>query len=383
MRTSEDIIEGGFFRRNKEVLLAATVLLAVFGLVAGLMLAGRSEQKTAAPVRGQAPALPADLTVGHQVLGEHPFDAGVWTQGLDTDPLDPNRLLVSAGSADGTSPSRIWFQNLETGEKSRVTELPCYGEPHTVTDPSTGEITNRCVFAEGAAFASAGTAVWQLTWTDGVAYLRSPGDLSVQGVGIYGSTDAAPSVAVSAENPQAPVVAHGESGAATQQGWGVCSFVGDEKRPRGLMVTSDGTADLRIRDVSDFTAGDDPVTVHVPGTQGHQAMAAVSGANELACGTFGGAQGIWANMYPGNQLAFISMEAADRGAVRAVVDLGDVLARQKAHNPAAKMPNGVAVLSNGDVSNDEKAGTAELLVTGKQWDRIYRIKVDAPKHQQD
>lgn len=133
--------------------------------------------------------------------------------------------------------------------------------------------------------------------------------------------------------------------AYTGEGWGIC-YQEESKR----LVMSDGTATLTLRDPQTFE-----VIRKVEVKEGGKALEKL---NELECR--GGR--VWANVWYRNDLVRIDLE---RGEVDMVVRVGEL-----PDSPRGVL-NGVAALP----------GTDDLLITGKNWEHLYRIRTDKPAAQ--
>ncbi len=156
-----------------------------------------------------------------------------------------------------------------------------------------------------------GDRLWQLTYTSGLAIERDPATL--------------------AERRQ--VTYQGE-------GWGLCY---DGNR----LVMSDGSDRLTFRDPVTFTPSGQ-VAVHLDGEPVRQ-------LNELECA--GGV--VWANVYQTDRIVRIDPST---GTVTGVVDASGLLSAQQ--RSTADVLNGIAAIP----------GTDELLITGKNWPSLFRVR---------
>jgi glutaminyl-peptide cyclotransferase len=221
-----------------------------------------------------------------QVLARLPHDTTMYTEGLE---IHDGVLYESSGLA---GQSRIQASALSSTAKLREAALPAplFGEGLTV----------------------AGTRLWQLTWTNGVAIERDPATLAQRRTVTY----------------------QGE-------GWGLCH---DGHR----LVMSDGTDRLTFRDPATF-APSGQVQVRLDGEPVRQ-------LNELEC-----ADGVvWANVFQTDRILRINPST---GTVTGVVDASGLF---RSHS----------VGSEGDVLNGIAAvpGTDEFLITGKHWPSLFRVR---------
>ena len=150
------------------------------------------------------------------VVGELEHDPTAFTQGLE---MHDGNLYESTG-APGNRSSSIRELDRDTGRVLRRKQI------------------TEDVFAEGLTFYN--DQIYQLTWQDGVAFVRVPDDLSETRRFTY-----------------------------TGEGWGVC-YNGS------TLVMSDGTAELHFRDPATFQRIGNPVTVTMRGEE-------LAALNELEC----------------------------------------------------------------------------------------------------
>ncbi|MGE0217974.1 glutaminyl-peptide cyclotransferase [Mycolicibacterium sp.] len=158
-----------------------------------------------------------------------------------------------------------------------------------------------------------GSRIWQLTWRDGVAVEWDAGALT----------------------PIREVPLGGE-------GWGLC-FDGDR------LIRSDGSNRLHFHDPADMAE-----TGVVDVTQQGRAL---NGLNELEC--VGGQ--VWANLWPSDRIVRID---PGTGAVDLVVNAR--VLRERGIPATAQVLNGIA-----HVQGDE------FLLTGKDWPKTFRVRLDA------
>lgn len=220
-----------------------------------------------------------------QVVATYPHDPAAFTQGLE---LHDGKLYQSAG---GLGTSFLTVSTLETGAVAKRADLA------------------EEIFAEGLTVV--GDQLWQLTWRNHVALLRDRETLAVQ--------------------REFPV---------DGEGWGVCHDPGLK-----VLVTSDGTSDLTLRDPRTF----DPVrkvSVTLDGRPRDR-------LNELECA--GGK--VWANIWEEDEFVRIDLE---RGRVTDIVQVGQL------PDFDSGILNGIAALP----------GTDDLLITGKNWPHLYRVRLE-------
>ncbi|MFC8047654.1 glutaminyl-peptide cyclotransferase [Nocardia sp. NPDC057353] len=219
-----------------------------------------------------------------EVLDTRPHTQGAFTQGLD---------VAGPVLYEGTGkPGQSWVRatDLATGAELARAELPTP------------------LFGEGVAHA--GTAVWQLTWQDGIAVERDPATLAERRRVRY----------------------EGE-------GWGLCTR-------DGTLVMSNGSDTLTFRDPATFdVVGSTRLTAH------NEAR-----LNELDCAPDGS---VYANNWPTNEILRID---PDSGAVLATIDGSGLLSA--AERAGADVLNGIAHLP----------ATDRFLVTGKYWPTVFEVR---------
>lgn len=233
------------------------------------------------------PSPPAEAVTSWraEVVQTFPHDPASFTQGLE---LHDGKLYESAG---GFGKSFIAVSTLETGAVSLRADLPAD------------------FFAEGLTVV--GAKLWQLTWQNKVALLRNRDTLAVE-----------------REFP------------LTGEGWGICYDAG-----RNLLVTSDGTSDLTLRDPQTF-APIRRVGVTLDGRPRDR-------LNELECS--GGS--VWANIWEDDTFVRIDL---DQGRVTDIVQV------PRLPDFDSGILNGIAALP----------GTTDLLITGKNWPHLYRVRTE-------
>ena len=168
-------------------------------------------------------------------------------------------------------------------------------------------------FGEGVTVLADGTTAYQLTWQSGVVHVwELPGLDEATDLSIPG------------------------------QGWGLCHDPG-----RDVLWLSDGSAVLQALDPDGLTVQE---SVEV-----QEGDAPVTQLNELEC-----VDGqVWANIWHSNDVVRIDPAS---GEVVQRVDLSELAAEVDTDDPEHVL-NGLAY--------DEADGT--FLVTGKEWDRIFRV----------
>ncbi|MFD6893747.1 glutaminyl-peptide cyclotransferase [Rhodococcus sp. NPDC060086] len=255
---------------------------ATFALALALLTAGCSDTVVTEP------GPPADeLRV--EIVAEHPHDPGAFTQGLE---LDGGDLFEGTGR-EGSS----WVSARPLDTLTERTQVPLPDD----------------MFGEGITVADG--VVWQLTWKDGVAFVRDRDSLAeLRRVDFDG------------------------------EGWGLCD------QPERL-VMSDGSAELTFRDRDTF-AELGRVTVHRDGR-------AVSNLNELEC-TDDGA--VYANVWKTEEIVRIDPESGRVGATIDASALLDRLAETDRNN--IDVMNGIAHIP----------GTDRFLVTGKLWPTLFEVR---------
>jgi glutamine cyclotransferase len=235
----------------RPVLVAAVAILVV---TATLVIGCSTRQSTA-----------QQLDV--QVLATLPHDPTMYTEGLE---IHDGVLYESSGMV---GQSRVRVTALPSSSLLREVSLPVplFGEGLTVT----------------------GTALWQLTWANGVAIERDPATLTQRRVVTYRG-----------------------------QGWGLCH---DEHR----LVMSDGSDRLTFRD---------PVTFAVLGqVQVRLDGEAVRSLNELEC-----TKGVvWANVFQTDRILRIDPST---GTVTGVVDASGLFSPQE----EGDVLNGIAAIPGTD-----------------------------------
>lgn len=177
------------------------------------------------------------------------------------------------------------------------------------------------VVPAGPAGSEPGATAYQLTWKSGSVHTWSLPDL--------------------VEGPMLQI---------DGEGWGICY---DETRD--LLWQSDGSATLRSLAVPDLSVlGTVDVTVRTDDGD----PSPVDQLNELECvdGT------VYANVWKSNDIVQINPETGD---VTSVIDLSAVVAQQGTEGGESVL-NGVAY--------DDRDGT--FVVTGKNWDELYRVTFD-------
>lgn len=219
-----------------------------------------------------------------QVERELPHDETAFTQGLEF----AGETLYEGTGRNGRSELRAGPAG---GPPDQSVSLPeeFFGEGITVTD----------------------SAVWQLTWTSGVAIERDPDTL--------------------AERRRVPY---------DGEGWGLCD---QQKR----LVMSDGSATLTFRDPETF---EPQGSVDV--TEGGRP---VDNLNELECV----GDDVYANVWQSEDIVRIDPGS---GRVTARIDASGLLDEDEATSPEAVL-NGIAAYPGSD----------HFLITGKLWPKMFRV----------
>lgn len=279
------------------VIVAAAVVVVVLAGVAAVVLRSDDESPggataTTAATASCAAATPERLAV--EVVRTLPHDPGAYTQGLV---VADGRLFESTGREGA----------------STVREV----------DPGSGEVLDRAAlpsdqFAEGLTMDPQGRLV-QLTWLDGLAYVRDPDSLEVV-----------------------------EEYSYVGEGWGLTTL-GD-----GTLVMTDGSDVLTLRDPEDFTELEARVVQRVGG-----------GADLLNELDWDG-EWLWANRYQTDELLRIDPECATVTGVADLAPLREAAAAEAASNGTPiDVTNGIAHLP----------GTDRYLVTGKWWPTMYEVRI--------
>ena len=263
------------------------VLLAVL-LATGLTSCSWSATPAAPGALASPPPDVARLRV--QVLATLPHDPAAFTEGLELSP-DGRTLWEGTGLAGA---SQLRETDPATGAVRRSVDLPApqFGEGVTV-------LPDR---------------IWQLTWKDGVVYERDPATLAVRRTLPY-----------------------------DREGWGMCHTADS-------VVTSDGGADLVVRDPTTFAARR-TVAVTIGGSPLDQ-------LNELDCSD---GRTVWANVWHTDDVVGIDLAS---GRVTAVVDATGLRPPETTGNPDAVL-NGIAAIPG---------APGEFLLAGKTWPTTYRVR---------
>lgn len=264
------------------------VRAACAGLVAAGLFGATAAPTGATPV-AEASSGPRQLRV--TVLASYPHDPTAFTQGLE---LRGGLLYEGTG--------RYGQSDLRTVE------------------PATGKVRRRVALPEavfGEGITVVGERIWQITYTEGLAFLRDRRTLAeIRRVSYTG------------------------------EGWGLCH---DATRDR--LVMSDGTPTLTFRDARTFEPLGS-VTVTHNGTP-------LRSINELEC-----ARGsVWANVWLTDQIVRIDPAT---GVVDAVVDAAGLLS--DAESAYADVLNGIAAVPRTDA----------FYLTGKLWPRTFLVRFTDP-----
>lgn len=245
-----------------------------------------SESTTATPEERSDEPVVLDVVV----VSELEHDTAAFTQGLE---IYGGRLFESTGAPGNRSSS---IRELDRGT-GRVLRL------HEIRDD---------VFAEGLTFVAG--QIYQLTWRDGVAFVRDRDDLSEVKRFTYAG-----------------------------EGWGLC-YNGT------VLVMSDGSAQLHFRDPVTFGRVGNPVTVTLGGEE-------LSSINELECV---GAD-VYANVWQTDTIVKIDPAT---GHVTAVADASGI-GLPRPSDPDAVL-NGIAW----------DPMTQTFLITGKDWPVMYEVRFE-------
>jgi glutaminyl-peptide cyclotransferase len=234
-----------------------------------------------------APAVAAQVRLHAEILQVIPHDTTAFTEGLEIH----DGLLYEGTGIEGSSSLRI--VDPSTGAVKQQTMLPAdfFGEGITVVGP----------------------AIWQLTYTEGVAIQRDRGTLGeLKRVSYPG------------------------------QGWGLCY---DSAHDR--LIMSDGSDRLTFRDPRTFQQTGE---LRVSADSGP-----VTRINELEC-----ARGaVFANIWQTDTVVRIDPGS---GRVTATVDLTGLLSPTE--RAGTDVLNGIAAIPDTD----------EFLVTGKYWPKMFRVR---------
>jgi glutamine cyclotransferase len=232
-----------------------------------------------------APQPPERLRV--QVLETLPHDRNAFTQGFE---IARGTLYEGTGRVGQSFVRAI---DMTTGDELVRVKLPApmFGEGLTVTE----------------------SALWQITWQDGVAIKRHPSTLKEQ-------------QRVSYEG----------------EGWGICHQPEQER-----LVMSDGSDTLTFRDPDSFA---ETGTVRVRSGNGE-----VDELNELECV----GDVVYANVWQTDTILRID---PDEGRVTAEIDASGLL--EPNERAQADVLNGIAAIPGSDA----------FFVTGKLWPKTFRVR---------
>ena len=284
---------------------------AVVAALTGVLLAGcggggngsvTPDAATSSPQAASVPEVPIpdDCEVAPparleaEVVAERPHDRTAFTQGLV---FLGGRLFESTGLRGASS-----LRELDPATGSVLRQAPVPGD----------------AFAEGLTATADGRLV-QLTWTEGLAFVRDPDTLEVAGEFRYPG-----------------------------EGWGLTTL--DDRR----LVQSDGSDTLVVRDPDTFEPLE-RLTVR-------RADGATDQLNELEWD----GRHLWANRWRTDEIVRIDLRCAT---VDAVVDTSALATRVV----AMPVPEGLAPpeVVNGVASIP---GTDRFLVTGKRWPTMFEVR---------
>lgn len=275
MRSDPFLLRSRFFRGGLALVISGGIALGGCG-------AGGGGDGGADIV---APQPPERLRV--QVLETLPHDPNAFTQGFE---IAHGTLYEGTGLVGESS---LRATDITSGRQIAKVKLPkeMFGEGITVTE----------------------TAVWQLTWQDGVAFRRDQKTLDETGRARYSG-----------------------------EGWGLCHQADHDR-----LVMSDGSDVLTFRDPETFKQ-----TGSVRIRSGGQR---VDELNELECVD----DVVYANMWKSDTIVRIDPDA---GKVTAEIDASGLLS--DAEQAAADVLNGIAAVPGSDA----------FLITGKRWPSVFRVR---------
>ena len=253
--------------------------LAIPALISALTLAACTFEPAS-----RNPEAEHATTLNVEVVATHPFNSSSFTQGLEVDGAE---LLVGTGQQ---GESRIYRSDLNGTEKQSVDLSPeFFGEGITRTN----------------------TAIWQLTWRNGIAIKRDPLTFEEHGTATFSG-----------------------------EGWGLCSFPGE-------LVMSDGTSQLRFLDPETFV---ERRRIHI--TRDGEP---VDKLNELECVD----GNIYANRFLTTEIVRIDAASAK---VTATIDASNL--ESNATPDPNNVLNGIAHIP----------GTDRFLLSGKRWPQLYEVR---------
>lgn len=257
----------------------ATIFLLL--LVALAACRGTARRTTAAA------AVTAPVQYTYDIINTYPHNTGSYTQGLY---WHDGYLWEGTGQVGHSSLNKV---DLETGRI--IKSAP----------------TDKDVFGEGIALLDG--RIFQLTWTDGIAFVYDPETLTQTGHFRY-----------------------------TGEGWGLTT---DGK----VLFMSDGTSQISMVDPTDFKKIK-KINVKLDGRS-------VRGLNELEW--IDGK--IWANVFTTDSIVIIDPQT---GNVEGVVDLTGLLPDSD-RKPTTDVLNGIAF----------DPATGRIFVTGKYWNKLFEIQI--------
>lgn len=235
-----------------------------------------------------------------------------------TGPHDPESFTQGLEIHDG-----VRYESTGGYGTSRVTTSGMEDDP---AEPSARVNLPREQFGEGIALvpgadgAVEGGTLWQLTWTEGVAYARDPITLAERRRVNYSG-----------------------------EGWGLCHQAPDSGGPR--LVMSNGSDELTFRDPGTFEP-----TGSVKVTRDGKPVRRL---NELECV----GDTVYANVFTTDEIVEIDPSS---GAVRATIDAAAATAalpKRVSDDPDAVL-NGIAAVP----------GTDRFWITGKRWPTTYEVR---------
>lgn len=246
-----------------------------------------------------------------EVLGTHPHDPSLFTQGLE---IHGDTVYEATGEY---GESKVFTRTLDGQQPKASADLSRdqFGEGLTLA-PDTTVVTP----TNGSNFKPKDDVLWQLTWKDERAYARDPETLKVRATAEYRG-----------------------------QGWGLCHQGRDSGGPR--LVMSNGSDELTFRDPNSFEE-----TGSVKVTRDGEPVRRL---NELECV----GDTVYANVFTTDEIVEIDLAT---GAVRASIDASeaaDSLPEGVTDDPDAVL-NGIAAVP----------GTDRFWITGKLWPTIYEVR---------
>ena len=267
--------------------------LLVVGLVAVAVALGVTATRLEEPAPSECSHDVADLKL--EVVAEIPHDPKAFSQGLT---IHEGSLYESTGRRGESS---VRLLDMDTGEILRQRDLPAEFFGEGLTGTRSGELV-------------------QLTWTSGTAFRWNPDTFEELGRNSY-----------------------------IGEGWGLATDA------VGMLVMSDGSDELQIRESDDFSLRQ---SVEVVSAEGK-----ADGLNEL---DFDGTR-VWANRWKTDEIVRINMDCGDVAVVDGVLDAAELTER------ASELANDAQPI---DVLNGiASLGEDRFLLTGKLWPVMFEVKI--------